>query len=156
MENLSECELQGLCNLRTFVAGDDEGGSEEEVIAAKTVDAALSGIGQNVFLKGGLADFFGDAGFFGKWFAGGFVFYEFDAQEQTEAADFANVGMIGEWSESLAELSFWFDAVKQLVGLEIVKDGVACGGGNGMGLIGEAVLECAGTYGESVGYASGD
>jgi hypothetical protein len=64
--------------------------------------------------------------------------------------------MIGVWSESLAELSFWGDAVKQLVGLEIVEDGVACGGGNGMGLIGEAVLTCAGTCGESVGYASGD
>ena len=48
------------------------------------------------------------------------------------------------------------DAFEQLVRLKIVEDGIACGGGNGMRLIGEAVLECAGTAGEGLRYSRGD
>ncbi len=33
------------------------------------------------------------------------------------------------------------DAIEEFVGFEVIEDGVACGGGNGMGLIGEAVHE---------------
>src|SRR5258707_10953735 len=33
------------------------------------------------------------------------------------------------------------DAIEEFVSFEVIEDGVACGGGNGMGLIGEAVHE---------------
>ena len=57
---------------------DDERWSEKDVIAARTVDGALRGIGEDVFFEGGLADFFRDGGFLGERFAGGFVFDELD------------------------------------------------------------------------------
>ncbi len=65
------------------------------MIAALAVDAALRGIGEDVFLEHGLADFFGDILFFGKGFAHGFVSHKFDSKQKSEAANFADVWMNG-------------------------------------------------------------
>src|SRR5277367_5123185 len=46
---------------------------QQNVIAADAVNAALRGVGQNIFLQRGLADFFGDARFLRKRLARGFV-----------------------------------------------------------------------------------
>ena len=88
--------MQRAGDLRGFFWRDDEGGSEENVIAVDGVDAALGGVGENVLVQGGLADAFGNVFFLGKWPAGGLVFYEFDAEEKAEPADFADVRMQGE------------------------------------------------------------
>lgn len=79
-----------------MVAADDEWRGEEDVIAAKAVDAALCWVGEDAVIHGGSADFFGEllSGIEGG--AGGFVADEFDAEEEAEAADFADVGMRGE------------------------------------------------------------
>jgi len=112
------------------------------VIAARTVDGALRGIGEHVFFEGGLADFLGDGGFLREWLAGGFVFHEFDGLQEAEAAHLADVGMGLDSRERFAErFAGRCDAIEEFVGFEVIEDGVACGGGNGMGLIGEAVHE---------------
>ena len=51
------------------------------MIAAKTVDATLRRIGQNVALRAAWRIFSAMLEFFGKRLARGFVFYEFDAEE---------------------------------------------------------------------------
>ncbi len=66
------------------------------MVAVDAVDAALCGIGQDVLVEGGLADALGDVSFFGEWLAGGFVFYEFDGEEEAESADFADMRMRAE------------------------------------------------------------
>jgi hypothetical protein len=63
------------------------------VVAVRAVNAALSRVGEDVFGEGGLADAVGDVLFFRKRLAGGFVLYEFDAEEQAEATDFAYMRM---------------------------------------------------------------
>jgi len=65
------------------------------VVAVDAVDAALRRINKHVFVEGGLADALGDVVFFGERFASGFVFYKFNAEEETESSDFADVGMAG-------------------------------------------------------------
>ena len=112
------------------------------MIAASAVDCALGGIGEDVFFEGGLADFFGDAGFFGERLAGGFVFHELDGLQQAEAAYLADVRMRFERGERFTErVAGGSDAIEKLVGFEVIEDGVACGGGDRMRLIGEAVHE---------------
>lgn len=112
------------------------------MIAAGTVDGALRGISKYIPLKGGLADFFGDGGFFGERLARGFVFDELDGLQEAEAAHLADVGMSFERREGFPErFACGRDSVEKLVGLEAVEDSVACRGGNGMRLIGEAVHE---------------
>ena len=54
------------------------------MIAARAVDAALRGIGEDVFLEHGLADFFGDILFFGKRLACGFVSHKFNSRVTAE------------------------------------------------------------------------
>jgi len=71
------------------------------VIAARAVDAALCGISEDVFLKHGVADFFGDILFFGKRFACGFVFDEFDSKQKSKSTNFADVWVNDEWRERL-------------------------------------------------------
>ncbi len=141
-----QCELQRIGDELRFFRSDCERRGEKNVIAVETVNATLRGIGEDIFLEGCLANFFGDVFFFGEGFAGGFVFHEFDAEEQTKAADFADVWMGSEWSQHFAE-SFCggFDAGKEILLLEEIEHGVSGGCRDGMGLIGEAVLERSGT-----------
>lgn len=73
------------------------------MIAAEAIYAALSGVGEDIFLEGGLADFFGDVFFFGEGFAGGFIFYEFDSEEETQAADFTDIRVGCERSEGFSK-----------------------------------------------------
>ena len=63
---------------------DDKRWRKKYVIAAGAVYRALGGIGEDIFFEGGLADFFGDGGFFGERFAGGSVFHEFDRLQEAE------------------------------------------------------------------------
>ncbi len=145
--------MNGLGDLGGFLCVEDEWWGEQKVVAVCAVDAALSGVGENAFFHGGLADAFGDVGGGGERFAGIFVGDEFDAEEEAEAADVADVGMVEEWGEIFAKLvGGWGDAFEEVVGLEVVEDGVACGGGDGVGLVGEAVLENTGTGFECVDY----
>ena len=59
------------------------------MVAVGAVDAALRGVGEDVFFEGSLADAVGDVVFFGERLARGFVLHEFDAEKQAEATDFA-------------------------------------------------------------------
>ena len=63
------------------------------MVAVYAIDAALRRVGEDVFGEAGLADALGDAVFFRKRLAGGFVLYEFKAEEQAKAADFAYMRM---------------------------------------------------------------
>jgi len=136
---------------------DDEGRSEEDVIAAGAVDGALGRISEDVSFERGLTDFFGDGGFLGEWFARGFVFDEFDGLEQAAAADLAYVGMGFESGEKFAKsFAGGGDAIEEFVGFEVIEDGVACGGGDGMRLVGEAVHEGGGAFFEGVDDAGSD
>ena len=122
------------------------------MIAARAVDAALRGIDEDVFLEHGLADLFGDILFFGKRLACGFVSYKFDAYEETAAANFADVGMRFEWCDRFAKLfGGGLDASEEILFFENVENSVACGSGNGMRLVGETMLESAGTFCKYVG-----
>jgi len=122
------------------------------VIAARAVDAALGGIDEDVFLEHGLTDFVDDILFFGKRFACGFFFHEFDAYEETEAANFADVPMRFEWCDGFAKLfGGVLDASEEILFFENVENSVACGSGNGMRLVGETMLESAGTFCKYVG-----
>ena len=97
-ENLIQCELKCAGDKLGFFGRDCKGRGEKNVIAAKAIHASLCGISQNVFLERCLAYCFRDIFFFGEGFARGFVFYEFDSPEETEAPDFADVWMSSEWS----------------------------------------------------------
>lgn len=121
------------------------------MIAAESIHAALGGIGEDIFLESGLANFFGDIFFLGKWRASGLVFDEFDAKKETEAANFADVGMGSERRKRLSELVCGgLDTDKKVLIFEHIKNGISGGGGNRMGLIGEAVLESARAFRESI------
>jgi len=127
------------------------------VVAARAVDGALRRVGKDIFLEGGLADFFGDGGFLGEWFAGGFVFDEFDRLQEAEAAHLANVGMRFQRGESFAEcFACGRYAIEKFVGFEEIEDGISGCGGNGMRLIGEAVHESGGAFFEGIDDAGSD
>jgi hypothetical protein len=66
------------------------------VVAVDSVDAALCGVGEDVLVEGGLADALGYTLFFGERLARGFIFYEFDAEEEAESSDFTDVRMRAE------------------------------------------------------------
>ena len=85
--------MQSRANLVGFLCADDERRSEQDVVTAVPVDAPLSGINENVLIEGGLPDALSNVFFARKWLARGFVFHEFDAQQQAETADFAHIGM---------------------------------------------------------------
>ena len=63
------------------------------MVAADTIHATLYGIGEDIFQKHGLADFFRDVFFLGKGLPRGFVFDEFDPKEQPEPANFSDMRM---------------------------------------------------------------
>jgi hypothetical protein len=136
---------------------DDEGRGEKDVIAAGAVDGALRGIGEDVSFECRLADFFGDGGFLGERFAGGFVFDEFDGLEQTEATNLAYMGMRFEDGERVAKsFTGGSDAIEEFVSFEEIENGVAGGGGDGMRLISEPVHEGGSALFESVDDAGSD
>ena len=136
---------------------DDEGRGEEDVIAARAVYCALGRICEDVSFEGGLADFFGDGGFLGEGLAGGFVFDEFDGLQEPEAADLANVRMGFQARKRFAKsFAGGRDAIEKLVGFEEIEDGVSCGGGDRMRLVGEAVHEGGGAFFEGVDDAGSD
>lgn len=127
-----------------LVGSDDEGRGEEEVVAAGAVDAALNGVSEHAFVRGCGADFFGDGLCGIERSASGFVADEFDAKEKAKAANFADVAMSGEGREGGAE-SFCGgrDACEETVRFDVVENGIAGGGGDRVGLIGETVFEDA-------------
>lgn len=140
-----------------FFGGKNERWSKEDVIAARAIDAALRGVGEDIFLEHGLANSFCDVLFFGEWLARGFVFHEFDTKQKADAADFADVGMGCKRSERFAK--FFRDdlhASEEILFLQHVENRVTDCSGDGMGLVGEAMLECAGTFFESFGNARRD
>ena len=66
---------------------------EENMIAAQAVNATLRGIREDAFLERGLADAFSDVVRRRKRLARGFVFDEFDANQQAKSANVANMRM---------------------------------------------------------------
>src|SRR5258708_17901879 len=77
---------------------------EKDVVAVDTVDTALRGVGENVFVECGLADALGDIFSFGKRLASGFGLHEFNAEEQTETTDFAYMRLRLRSEEHTSEL----------------------------------------------------
>jgi hypothetical protein len=127
------------------------------VITARAVYCALRRVSEDVLFEGGLTDFFGDGGFFGERLAGGFVFDEFEALKQAEAADLADVGMGFEGGERSAErVTGGTDAIEEFLRFQIIENGVPCGGGDRMRLISEAVHEGGGAFFKSVDDAGSD
>ena len=63
------------------------------MVAVYAIDATLRGVGKDVFVQGGLADALGDIVFFRKRLAGGFILYEFDAEEQAQSTNVAHMWM---------------------------------------------------------------
>ena len=114
------------------------------MIAASAVGAALRGVGEDAFVHGGGADFFG-YGFGGiERRACEFITDEFDAKKEAETANVADVGMRLQRGEGGAEIfSGGLDASEKIAGFEVIEDGVAGSGGHGMSLVGKAVLESA-------------
>lgn len=125
--------------------GDDERRSEKKVIAGGAVDAALRGISENASFHRGGVNFFSDGLGWSERRAGGFFADEFDTEQEAESADFANVRMRLQRSERGAE-SFGGGsyAREEMVRFEVIENGVARSGCDGMGLIRETVLERAG------------
>ena len=63
------------------------------MVAVYAIDGTLRWVGEDVFAQGGLADALGDIVFFRKSLAGGFILYEFDAEEQAQSTNVAYVRM---------------------------------------------------------------
>ncbi len=117
------------------------------MIAARAVDGALRGIREDIFFERSLTNFFGDGGFLGERIARRFILHELDALEKAEAADLANVWVRFDGGESLAQgFTDRRDAIEELVSFEVVEDGVAGSGGNGMRLIRETMHESSGAF----------
>jgi len=115
------------------------------VIAALAVDAALHRVRKDTFFQTGLANLFRNAFGLRKRFASGFVFDEFDAEEEAEATDITDMRVRLKRAKRDAEIFYGGShAIKQLVRFEIVENGVARGGGDRMSLVSEAVNEGAG------------
>lgn len=141
-KNLIQCELECTGDELRFFQRQDEGRGEKNVIPTQAVNATLGGIGEHVFLESGLPDFFGDVFLFGEWFSGGFAFDELDSEEKAETANFADVWMSGEWGERFAKSSCdGFNSLEQVFFFQKIENGVSSGCRNGMGLVGETVLE---------------
>jgi hypothetical protein len=73
--------------------GNDEGRGKEDVITVDAVNAALRGISEHIVVESGLPDALGYVAFSWERLACGFIFNEFDAEEQAEAAYFTHVWM---------------------------------------------------------------
>ena len=63
------------------------------MIATHAINTTLRWVGEYILLEAGLADFFGDVVGFRERLARGFVFDEFDAEQESEPADVADVRM---------------------------------------------------------------
>jgi hypothetical protein len=110
------------------------------------IHAALHWVGENIFIERSLADTLGDVLLFGKRLSRGFVLDEFDAKEQAEAANFTYMGVRRQLGEFRAQsFTGGRDALPELMQLDVIEDGIARGRRDWMRLIGEAVLEGAGT-----------
>lgn len=115
------------------------------MIAGGSVDAALRGIGENAGFHRGGEEFLGDGLGGSERRAGGFFADEFDAEEEAESANFADLGMRLQRSERGAKrFGGGSDAREKIMRFEVIENGVARGGCNGMGLIRETVLKRAG------------
>src|ERR1700731_4785181 len=55
-KNFAQRGVYCVSNQSGFLRRDDEGGGEEDMVAVYAVDAALRGIGEDVFVEGGSAD----------------------------------------------------------------------------------------------------
>ena len=115
------------------------------MIAALAVDAALRRVRKDTFFQTGLADFLPNVFGLRKRFARGFVFDEFDAEEEAESTEITDMRVRLKWGKRDAEIFCGGShAIKQLVRFEAVENGVARGRGDRMSLISEAVHEGAG------------
>lgn len=113
------------------------------MVAAFAVNAALRRIHEDVFFECSLANALGDVVLLQKWLARRFVLYEFDAEQQAEPADIADVWMREQRSEPRFHIfARRHHAIDQLVLLEVIEHGVASCCSYRMRLIREAVLEC--------------
>jgi len=63
------------------------------MVASDAVDATLRRINKDIFVERSLANAFGDVVLLGKGLACGFIPDEFDAEEQAEPANFADMRM---------------------------------------------------------------
>lgn len=127
------------------------------MITAGAVCAALNGIGEDAATKGCVVDAGGDVQGGIERLTGFCVAYEFDAEKKTHAANVADDGRFVKRSEGGAKLSaFGFDGCDEIVLLQIIEDSQACGGGNRMSAISEAVEQGAGAAFDGGGDASGD
>ena len=83
--------MQRARDQRGFFRRNREGRREKDVIAALAVDAALHRVRKDTFFQTGLANLFRNAFGLRKRFASGFVFDEFDAEEEAEATDITDM-----------------------------------------------------------------
>lgn len=121
------------------------------MIATHTIDAALRGIGEDIFFERSLANFFCYAGFFREGLPIGFVFYELDALQEPKSANLPDIRMIFDRCECISKsLGGRSNAIEKFVRFEIIEHGVAGRGCNRMRLIGEAVHECGASLLKSV------
>ncbi len=73
------------------------------MVPARPIDAALRRVDKNFFRESGLANALGDIFFFGERLAGRFVFDELNAEEQTKAANIADIFVRSQRSERDAQ-----------------------------------------------------
>src|ERR1700719_226837 len=110
-KNLEQRRVQNASDLLGFLRREDEGRCQEDVVAVEAIHAALRRVREHVLVERSLADTFGHVLFFWKRFSGGFVFDEFNAQKETETADFAYIRMRFQVGEFRAEtFAGWFHA----------------------------------------------
>src|SRR5882724_5224534 len=77
--------------------------------------------------------------------------------QEAKSANLAYMRMRFESGERFAEgFAGRSDAIEKFVGFEVIEDGVACGGGNGMRLVGETVHKGGGAVFEGVDDARSD
>lgn len=127
------------------------------MIATRAVYCSLRGIREDIFFKGGLADFFSDGGFFWERLARGFVFDELDGLEEAAATNLAYVGMRFEGGERCAKhLTSGRDSIEEFLGFQIIENRIASGGRDGMRLVSEAVHEGGGAFFEGLDDAGRD
>lgn len=114
------------------------------MVAAGAVHAALRGVNEYALVHCGGADSLGDGFVRIEGRASGFVANEFDGKQKTKAAEVADMGMRLKRSKRRAKLfGGRSDAREEMVGLDVIENGVAGGSGDGMGLIREAMFERA-------------
>ena len=110
------------------------------MISAQAIDATLRRICEHKFGKRGLANPLGDVFFFGERLTRGFVLDEFDPHQQPQTADVADMFVRRQRGKrGTQSFSSRRDAREEFVLFDVIEDGVARGGRNGMRLIRETV-----------------